>query len=108
MADGYAKVSGRPAFVNVHTIASAANALGQLVNASADGTPIVMSAGKIPVLFVVFNNQNYQSTRLGLIRHGGRAVATGRFPGTFIGDPDIDHAGIARGYGVDGERVTAL
>lgn len=62
---------------------------------------------EIPVLFVVFNNQNYQSNRLGLIRYEGRAAATGRFPGTFIGDPDIGHVDIARGYGVDGERVTA-
>ncbi len=62
---------------------------------------------EVPVLFVVFNNQNYQSNRLGLIRYGRRATATERFVGTFIGDPDIDHVGIARGYGVEGERVTA-
>lgn len=60
----------------------------------------------IPVLFVVFNNGNYQSNRVGLIEYGGRSVATGRFIGTFLGDPDIDHVGIARGYGLDGERVT--
>lgn len=60
---------------------------------------------EIPVLFVVFNNQNYQSNRVGLIQYGRRATATGRFIGTYLGDPEIDHASIARGYGVDGERV---
>lgn len=50
--------------------------------------------------------QNYQSNRLGLVRYGGRALATGRYIGTYLGDPDIDHTAIARGYGVEGTRVT--
>ncbi len=60
---------------------------------------------EIPVLFVIWNNQNYQSNRLGLVQYGGRAAATGKYIGTFLGDPEMDHIGIARGYGVAGERV---
>lgn len=62
---------------------------------------------EIPVLFVIFNNQNYQSNRVALAHYDRRAVATGRFIGAYLGDPDIDHGRIARGYGVDGERVTS-
>lgn len=43
-ADGYAKVSGEPAFVNVHVIATA-QASGQLYNAHVDQTPLVVTAG---------------------------------------------------------------
>jgi thiamine pyrophosphate-dependent acetolactate synthase large subunit-like protein len=45
MADGYARVSGKPAFVNVHAIAGTAQMGGQLYNASRDGSPLVVTAG---------------------------------------------------------------
>lgn len=45
MADGYARVSGRPSFVNVHSITGAANALGMIVNAHADNSPVIVTAG---------------------------------------------------------------
>jgi thiamine pyrophosphate-dependent acetolactate synthase large subunit-like protein len=45
MADGYNKVSGKPAFVNVHSIAGTAQMAGQLYNASRDGSAIVVTAG---------------------------------------------------------------
>ena len=38
MADGYHRVSLKPAFVNIHVIAGTAQALGQLYNASRDGS----------------------------------------------------------------------
>ncbi len=47
MADGYAKVSRKPGFVNVHAIAGPAQMGGQLYNASRDGTPLVITAGFI-------------------------------------------------------------
>lgn len=43
-ADGYAKVSGEPAFVNVHVVATA-QASGQLYNAHVDQTPMVVTSG---------------------------------------------------------------
>jgi benzoylformate decarboxylase len=46
MADGYAQASGRPAFVNLHTSAGLGNAIGNLTNAVANGTPLVVTAGQ--------------------------------------------------------------
>ena len=45
MADGYHRVSQKPAFVNVHVIAGTAQMAGQLYNASRDGSAIVITAG---------------------------------------------------------------
>src|SRR3982751_2488628 len=45
MADGYAQVTGRPAFLNLHTSAGLGNAIGNLTNAQANGTPLVVTAG---------------------------------------------------------------
>jgi acetolactate synthase I/II/III large subunit len=45
MADGYAKVSRKPAFVNVHACVGTAQMAGQLYNAGRDGTPVVVTAG---------------------------------------------------------------
>ncbi len=45
MADGYARVTGKTAFVNVHSVTGAANALGLIVNAHADNSPMVISVG---------------------------------------------------------------
>ncbi len=44
-ADGYSKVSGEPAFVNLHVVAGTAQAAGQLYNAHSDQTPLVVTAG---------------------------------------------------------------
>src|SRR5688572_14043119 len=46
MADGYAQASGRPAFLNLHTSAGLGNAIGNLTNAQANGTPLVVTAGQ--------------------------------------------------------------
>src|SRR5687768_6369613 len=45
MADGYAQVTHRPAFLNLHTSAGLGNAIGNLTNAQANGTPLVVTAG---------------------------------------------------------------
>lgn len=46
MADGYAQVTRQPAFVNLHSSAGLGNAMGNLSNARANGTPLVVSAGQ--------------------------------------------------------------
>ncbi len=43
-ADGYAKASNKPAFVNVHLAAGTRQGSGQLQNAYFDGTPMVVTA----------------------------------------------------------------
>jgi len=46
MADGYAQVTGRPAFLNLHSSAGLGNAMGNLTNARANGAPLVVTAGQ--------------------------------------------------------------
>jgi benzoylformate decarboxylase len=46
MADGYAQARGRPALVNLHSAAGLGNAMGNLVNARAAHTPLVVTAGQ--------------------------------------------------------------
>src|SRR5207247_9717249 len=45
MADGYAQITRRPAFLNLHTSAGLGNAIGNLTNARVIGTPLVVTAG---------------------------------------------------------------
>src|SRR5215813_4924388 len=44
-ADGYHKVTGKPAFVNVHTAVGTAQMAGQLFNSCRDGSALVITAG---------------------------------------------------------------
>lgn len=60
---------------------------------------------EVPLIIVIFNNRGYQANRWALARLKSRAVATGQYIGINLEDPDIDHVGIARAYGLDGERV---
>ncbi len=46
MADGYAQASGRPGFVNLHTMAGLGHAMGALLNARQANTPLVVTAGQ--------------------------------------------------------------
>jgi benzoylformate decarboxylase len=46
MADGYAQATGRPSFLNLHTATGLGNAMGNLSNSRATGTPIVVTAGQ--------------------------------------------------------------
>jgi benzoylformate decarboxylase len=46
MADGYAQITRRPAFLNLHTSAGLGNAIGNLTNARVIGTPLVVTAGQ--------------------------------------------------------------
>jgi benzoylformate decarboxylase len=63
LADGYHKVSGKPAFVNVHVIAGTAQAAGQLYNASRDGSSLVVTAGLLDN--EVYNDDGVLSPRPG-------------------------------------------
>ncbi len=46
MADGYARTSGKPALVNLHSAAGTGNALGNLFTAYRNNTPLVVTAGQ--------------------------------------------------------------
>jgi benzoylformate decarboxylase len=45
MADGYARVSGRPAVVGLHTTMGSLNGWSMVYNAYRDGSPVVLTAG---------------------------------------------------------------
>lgn len=46
IADGYARASGWPGFVNLHSVAGASYALGPMVNAFHDRTPLIVTVGR--------------------------------------------------------------
>ena len=46
MADGYAQATGRPAFVNIHTAPGVGNAMGALLGAWHNKTPLLVTAGQ--------------------------------------------------------------
>jgi benzoylformate decarboxylase len=46
MADGYAQVTRRPAFVNLHTAGGLGHGMGNILNAVASCTPLVVTAGQ--------------------------------------------------------------
>lgn len=66
-----------------------------------------MSRHSTAVLTVVWNNHNYQTVRNGAYRYNKRMTATGKFPGLYLGDPDIDFVKLAESQGVKGQRVTS-
>jgi len=61
---------------------------------------------EVPLIIVIFNNLGYQANRWALAGQKGRAAETGHYIGISLDDPQIDHVGIARAYGIDGERVS--
>lgn len=61
---------------------------------------------EVPVAIFVWNNNAYQANRVALHRYGRRAAATGKYVGCYLGAPEIDHVGIARGYGIEAEKVS--
>ena len=46
MADGYAQATGRPALVNLHTFAGVGHAIGSLICAAYNKTPLIITAGQ--------------------------------------------------------------
>ncbi len=60
---------------------------------------------EVPIGVVIFNNGGYQANRRFLHAYGGRAAAEGKYVGCWLGAPDIDNVSLAKGYGVEGERV---
>lgn len=48
IADGYARASGRPAFLQLHIMPGLGNAMGMLYNSYRTGTPLVIYAGQHP------------------------------------------------------------
>ena len=60
---------------------------------------------KAPVTIIVCNNRSYNNERNRIWNIGGRQFQTGRDMACYLGDPDIDYAKLASGFGVEGEIV---
>ena len=72
------------------------------------GMPALWTAARrrIPVTYVVLNNERYAAVGAALRRYGGHAVRRQEFPGTDIAGPNL--AEISTGFGVPGQRVDSL
>ena len=66
-----------------------------------------MARHQTAVLTIVWNNHNYQTVRNGAYRYNKRMTETGKYPGLYLGDPDIDFVKLAESQGVRGQRVTS-
>ena len=64
-----------------------------------------MARYDIPVMTIIFNNRSYNGPRDTILRRGGRQSQTGKDMTCYLGDPDVDFAKVAAGFGVSGEVV---
>jgi thiamine pyrophosphate-dependent acetolactate synthase large subunit-like protein len=66
-----------------------------------------MARLELPVLVIVYNNHAYGGPHNRVIANlgSGRLIETGRFVHDYLGKPDMDMASIAKGFGVESERV---
>jgi benzoylformate decarboxylase len=66
-----------------------------------------MARLELPVIVVVYNNHAYSGPHSRVVSNvpGGRMVQTGQFVHDYLGNPDMNMADIARGFGVAGEVV---
>ena len=63
---------------------------------------------RIPVVFVILNNRVYRILKYNMNRFRSVAGVEGRtdYPHLDLTDPDVDYVAVARGFGVEGRRVT--
>jgi benzoylformate decarboxylase len=66
-----------------------------------------MARLELPVITVIYNNHAYGGPHSRVIAAvpGGRMVETGHFVHDYLGNPEMDMVAIAKGFGVEGERV---
>ena len=92
--------------------AQLANPDSPVVLSIGDGSVMYSAAGfwtmaryGLPIVTVVWNNQQYQTVRNNFARWGGNMAEQNRYPETFLGDPDIDFVMLAGAQGIQGQRV---
>jgi benzoylformate decarboxylase len=59
-----------------------------------------------PITNIVLNNRSYNNERNRIWNSAGRQFKAGRDMTCYLGDPDVDYAKTAAGFGVEGENVT--
>ncbi len=67
-----------------------------------------MARYSLPILTVVWNNQQYQTVRANFASWGGNMKAQNRYPETFLGNPAIDFVMLAKSQGIEGIKVREL
>lgn len=60
---------------------------------------------RIPVTYVICNNQSYRILKLNMLHYLGEAMAGRKFIGMDLVDPVLDFAQIAQAFGIRGQRV---
>jgi thiamine pyrophosphate-dependent acetolactate synthase large subunit-like protein len=67
-----------------------------------------MARLELPVITIVYNNHAYGGPHSRTIANApsGRMVETGHYVGSYLGNPDMNMASIASGFGVKGEVVS--
>lgn len=60
---------------------------------------------EIPIMIVIFNNRSYNETRNRIMGSGGKQGQRKQDMTSYLGDPDIDFAAIARSFQVNAEKV---
>ena len=66
-----------------------------------------MARYQVPIIVVIFNNRSYNGPRNKIWAARGTQAVKGRDMTCYLGDPDVDFAQVAAGFGVQGEIVTA-
>ncbi len=66
-----------------------------------------MARLELPVIVVVYNNHAYGGPHSRVVANvpGGRMMETGQFVHDYLGNPDMNMASIAKGFGVEAEVV---
>ncbi|MBI5374066.1 MAG: thiamine pyrophosphate-binding protein [Candidatus Schekmanbacteria bacterium] len=64
-----------------------------------------MARYEIPVITVVYNNRSYDGPRHRMFGMGRRQGQEGKDMACYLGNPDVDYAGFAKSFGVQGEKV---
>jgi thiamine pyrophosphate-dependent acetolactate synthase large subunit-like protein len=65
-----------------------------------------MARYEVPVIVVVFNNRSYNGPRNQIMIESETQRQSGKDMSCYLGDPDVDFAKVAAGFGVRGEVVT--
>ncbi len=64
-----------------------------------------MARYNLPILTIVWNNLNYQTVRTNFAGYGEDFAKQNKYPETFLGDPEIDFAMLAKSQGINGQTV---
>lgn len=56
---------------------------------------------RLPVVFAIINNGGYMAVRRGLGQIDGAAHRSGRYPGAWVDQPEIDLPAVAKGFGIE-------